>query len=60
MTTTGTDPPSSDLNSLLCALVSNVQTQDKCLELLNGITYNYKTASYYDRILVRFIPSFHQ
>ncbi len=42
----------SDLNEHLCALVSNVQTQERCLELLNGISYNYDVATYYGRILV--------
>ena len=47
-------PPEADgLKKYLCAIVSNVQTQDRCLELLNGISYNYEIATYYERVLVR-------
>ena len=41
-----------NLSRFLCAMVSNVPTQDKALELLNGINYNYEIASYYERVLV--------
>lgn len=42
----------TSLDRYLCAFVSNVPTQDKCIELLNGISYNYEIATYYERILV--------
>lgn len=40
------------LDGFSCAIVKNIHVKDTCLELLNGISYNYELAERFDRVVV--------